>query len=80
MKAHKLQWYITKTNSYIYDDEVIKLITLKLNESINTLASIQELIKENSQYINSLSLTSKYLEYEELLSEIHTILECHFNH
>ena len=79
MKKHKLEWYIPETNTYIYDDEVIKLLTPKLNESIKTLSSIQELIDTSNKDLNSSSLTSKYLEYEELLSQIQTILECHFN-
>ena len=79
MKKHKLKWYIPETNTYIYDDEVIKLLTPKLDESIKTLSSIQELIDTSKQNLNSSSLTSKYLEYEELLSQIQTILECHFN-
>ena len=79
MKKHKLEWYISETNTYIYDDEVIKLLTPKLDKSIKTLSSIQELIDTSKQNINSSSLTSKYLEHEELLSQIQTILECHFN-
>lgn len=79
MKKHKLEWYIPETNTFIYDDEVIKLLTPKLNESIKTLSSIQELIDTSKQDINFSSLTSKYLEYEELLSQIQVILECHFN-
>ena len=79
MKKHKLEWYISETNTYIYDDEVIKLLTPKLDKSIKTLSSIQELIDTSKQNNNSSSLTSKYLDYEELLSEIKTILECHFN-
>lgn len=79
MKKHKLEWYIPETNTYIYDDEVIKLLTPKLDESIKTLSSIQELIDTSNKDLNSSSLTSKYLEYEELLSQIQTILECHFN-
>ena len=79
MKKHKLKWYIPETNTYIYDDEVIKLLTPKLDESIKTLSSIQELIDTSKQNLNSSLLTSKYLEYEELLSQIQTILECHFN-
>ena len=79
MKKHKLEWYIQETNTYIYNDEVIKLLTPKLDESIKTLSSIQELIDTSKQNLNSSSLTSKYLDYEELLSEIKTILECHFN-
>ena len=79
MKKHKLEWYISETNTFIYDDEVIKLLTPKLNESIEILSSIQELIDTSKQNINSSSLTSKYLGYEELLSQIQTILECHFN-
>lgn len=79
MKKHKLEWYISETNTFIYDDEVIKLLTPKLNESIEILSSIQELIDTSKQNNNSSSLTSKYLEHEELLSQIQTILECHFN-
>ena len=79
MKKHKLEWYIQETNTYIYDDEVIKLLTPKLDESIKTLSSIQELIDTAKQDLNSSLLTSKYLEYEELLSQIQVILECHFN-
>ena len=79
MKKHKLEWYIPETNTFIYDDEVIKLLTPKLDESIKVLSSIQESIDTSKQDINSLSLTSKYLEYEELLSQIQVILECHFN-
>ena len=79
MKKHKLEWYIQETNTYIYDGEVIKLLTPKLDESIKTLSSIQELIDTSKQDLNSSSLTSKYLEYEELLSQIQVILECHFN-
>ena len=79
MKKHKLEWYIPETNTYIYDDEVIKLLTPKLDESIKTLSSIQELIDTSKQDLNSSLLTSKYLEYEELLSQIQVILECHFN-
>ena len=79
MKKHKLEWYIQETNTYIYNDEVIKLLTPKLDESIKTLSSIQELIDTSKQNNNSSSLTSKYLEHEELLSKIQTILECHFN-
>ena len=78
MKKHKLEWYIPETNTYIYDDEVIKLLTPKLDKSIKTLSSIQKLIDTSKQNLNSSSLTSKYLDYEELLSEIKTILECHF--
>ena len=78
MKKHKLEWYISETNTYIYDDEVIKLLTPKLDESIKTLSSIQELIDTAKQDLNSSLLTSKYLEHEELLSQIQTILECHF--
>ena len=79
MKKHKLEWYISETNTYIYDDEVIKLLTPKLDESIKTLSSIQELIDTAKQDLNSSLLTSKYLEHEELLSQIQVILECHFN-
>lgn len=79
MKKHKLEWYIPEINTFIYDDEVIKLLTPKLDETIKTLSSIQELIDTSKQNINSPSLTSKYLEHEELLSQIQTILECHFN-
>lgn len=79
MKKHKLEWYIPETNTFIYDDEVIKLLTPKLDESIKVLSSIQELIDTSKQDINFSSLTSKYLEYEELLSQIQVILECHFN-
>lgn len=79
MKQHKLEWYVTETNSYIYDQEVTKLLTPKLNESINTLSSIQELISEATKNVDTLPLTAKYQEYEELLSVIQTILETHFN-
>ena len=79
MKKHKLEWYIPKTNSFIYDNDVDELLTPKLNNSIATLNSIEELIRSSKQDLNSSSLTSKYLEYEELLSQIQVILECHFN-
>lgn len=78
MKKHKLEWYIPETNTYIYDEDVIKLLTPKLDESIKTLSSIQELIDTSKEDLNYSLLTSKYLEYEELLSQIQTILECHF--
>ena len=79
MKKHKLEWYIQETNTYIYDEEVVKLLTPKLEESIKVLSSIQELIDTSKQDLNSPSLTTEYLEYEELLSQIQVILECHFN-
>ena len=79
MKKHKLEWYMPELNSFIYDDEVIKLLAPKLDESIKTLSSIQELIDTFKQDSKSSSLTSKYLEHEELLSQIQVLLECHFN-
>ena len=79
MKKHKLEWYIPESNTYIYDEEVIKLLTPKLDKSIKVLSSIQKLIDTSKQDLNSSSLTTKYLEYEELLSQIQVILECHFN-
>lgn len=79
MKKHKLEWYMPEFNSFIYDDEVIKLLAPKLDESIKTLSSIQELIDTFKQGSKSSSLTSKYLEHEELLSQIQVLLECHFN-
>ena len=79
MKKHKLEWYITETNSFIYDEEVIKLLTPKLNDSIETLDSIKKLIDSYKENLNLTSLTTKYLEYEELLSTIQTIIETHFN-
>lgn len=79
MKKHKLEWYITETNSFIYDEEVIKLLTPKLSDSIETLDSIKKLIDSYKENLNLTSLTTKYLEYEELLSTIQTIIETHFN-
>lgn len=79
MKKHKLEWYITETNSFIYDEEVIKLLTPKLSDSIETLDSIKKLIDSYKENLNQTSLTTKYLEYEELLSTIQTIIETHFN-
>lgn len=79
MKKYKLEWYITETNSFIYDEEVIKLLTPKLSDSIETLDSIKKLIDSYKENLNLTSLTTKYLEYEELLSTIQTIIETHFN-
>ena len=79
MKKRKLEWYIAETNSFIYDEDVIELITPKLNDSIETLDSIKNLIKSYKENLNSPYLTDKYLEYEELLSTIQVILECHFD-
>lgn len=79
MKKHKLEWYITETNSFIYDEEVIKLLTPKLSDSIETLDSIKKLIDSYKENLNLTSLTTKYLEHEELLSTIQTIIETHFN-
>ena len=79
MKKHKLEWYIPESNTYIYDEEVIKLLTPKLDKSIKVLSSIQKLIDTSKQDLNSSSLTTNYLEYEELLSQIQVILESHFN-
>lgn len=79
MKKHKLEWYITETNSFIYDEEVIKLLTPKLSDSIETLDSIKKLIDSYKENLKLTSLTTKYLEYEELLSTIQTIIETHFN-
>lgn len=79
MKKHKLEWYISESNTYIYDEEVIKLLTPKLDKSIKVLSSIQKLIDTSKQDLNSSSLTTNYLEYEELLSQIQVILESHFN-
>ena len=78
MKKHKLEWYITETNSFIYDEEVIKLLTPKLSDSIETLDSIKKLIDSYKENLNLTSLTTKYLEYEELLSTIQAIIETHF--
>lgn len=79
MKKHKLEWYIPETDNYIYDEEVIKYLTLKLNNSISSLKSIEDLINLFKRSFDSSTPTSEYLEYEELLSEIQVILECHFN-
>ena len=79
MSNNNLEWYIAKTNTYIYGDEVIRLLTPKLNDSINTLKSIQELIDSSKNELNNSLITSTYLEYEELLSQIQVILDCHFN-
>ena len=79
MKKRKLEWYIAETNSFIYDEDVIELLTPKLNDSIETLDSIKKLIDSYKENLNLTSLTTKYLEYEELLSTIQTIIETHFN-
>lgn len=78
MNKHKLEWYIPETNTYLYDEDVEKLLKPKLHNSLKVYDSIIELIKSSKEELKTDSLVSKYLEYEEVLSLIRDVLEEHF--
>lgn len=69
---HEYEWYIGETGEYIYDDEVIKYITPRLNEAKQILTNIQESIKDMELTGN---IVNDYLEISEALSMIELFLE-----
>ena len=82
MKNYKLEWYIPETNSYIYDDEVINLITPKYERAKIILEGIEDLIQKykDEGELTTGNLTSKYLGYEGLLEDIYEELDSYFEY
>lgn len=82
MKKHKLEWYISETNSFIYDDEVINLITPKYERAKIILEGIEDLIQKykDEGELTKGNLTSKYLGYEGLLEDIYEELDSYFKY
>jgi len=69
---HEYEWYLHQNNEYIYDDEVIKYLTPRLNDSRSILIDIKETIDNIDLDGN---IVNDYLEINEALSMIELLLE-----
>lgn len=80
-KDHELMWYLEEINDYIYDEDVIKLISPKLKEAKALLKGIEDLIKtfKDEGELNGINQVQEYLGYDELLAEIFEGLDLYFS-
>lgn len=82
MNEHKLEWYIAETNSFIYDDDVVKLITPKLEKAKRCLEGVEDFIQftKDEGELTDGNIVSNYLGYNGLLEEIYETLDTYFKY